>query len=196
MKILRNILALIGCFVLGTIVSVEFRHWYNYGHLVSYGLHVDAVNRDAYIGIPGQTKMYWPEVSNFSLLPVRLPSCEYFSCLMTSSIDYAHALQRYNEQSKRWETIGDPGDLQFCVNPETNESREVYTFLLPGSSAEVMGGAAVGAIDGFRKNDLARWVVFREASPRANWDTSIASAPFRIEDDVQRGEDGSFRLRH
>lgn len=195
MKLLRNVLAIIGCFVLGTTVSFEFRHWYNYGHLVSYGLHVDAVNRDAYIGIPGQTKMYWPEVTNFSLLPVRLPACQYSVCF-GASLDYAHALQRYDDQSKTWETIGNPGNFQFCVNPETNESQVVYTYLLPGSSVEVMSGSAVGAIDGFRQNDLARWVVFREVSTGANWDTAIASAPFRIEDDVQKGEDGSFRVQH
>ena len=59
-----------------------------------------------------------------------------------------------------------------------------------------MSGSAVGAMDPFHKNDLARWVVFRQVFPSANWNTAVASEPFRIEDDVQRNEGGPFRVQH
>ena len=59
-----------------------------------------------------------------------------------------------------------------------------------------MSGSAVGAMDPFAKNDLARWVVFREVFPSANWNTAVASEPFRIEDDVQINEGGPFRIQH
>jgi hypothetical protein len=59
-----------------------------------------------------------------------------------------------------------------------------------------MGGAAVGAMKDFRKDDLARYVVFRQVFPSANWDTAVSSRPFRIEDDVPRNEDGSIRVQH
>ena len=49
---------------------VEWNHHRTYGHFVSYGLHLDPVNRDAYIGIPGQTKMYSATLSNYSLRSV------------------------------------------------------------------------------------------------------------------------------
>jgi hypothetical protein len=59
-----------------------------------------------------------------------------------------------------------------------------------------MGGGAFGAMNEFRKNDLARFVVFRQVTPSANWATAIPSAPFRIEDDVLRKPDGALRVQH
>lgn len=189
-------MVLFGCSLFASTVYFEFRHWYNFGHLVTYGLHVDAVNQDASIAIPGQTKMYWPEISNFSFFPVRLPACRPVSDTLNPPLDYAYAIQRFNEQSKSWQTVVNATKFEFCVNPFNNESGLAYTYLLPGSSVKGMSGAAVGAMDPFRKNDLARWVVFREVFPSENWRTAAASMPFRIEDDVQRNEDGSFRVQH
>ena len=194
--IVRNVLVILAGALLATIGYVEFRHWYNFGHLVTYGLHVDALNRDASIAIPGQTKMYWPEISNFSFFPVRLPACRPVSDTLNPPLEYAYAVQRFDEQSKSWQTIENFTKFEFCVNPFTNESGLAHTYLLPGSSVEVMGGSAVGAMDPFRKNDQARWVVFRQVFPSANWNTAVASMPFRIEDDVQRNVDGSFRIQH
>jgi hypothetical protein len=57
--------ALLGCLL---VVGVEWKHYHTYGHLVGYGLHVDVLNEDFNIAIPGQTKMYWAEISNFSLV--------------------------------------------------------------------------------------------------------------------------------
>ena len=103
--LVRNLLVMFGCWLFAGTLYVEFRHWYNFGHLVTYGLHVDAVNEDAYIGIPGQTKMYWPEISNFSLLPVRLPACRPVSDTLNPPLEYAYAVQRFDERSQSWQTI-------------------------------------------------------------------------------------------
>ena len=194
--LVRNLLVMFGCSLFATTLYIEFRHWYNFGHFVSYGLHVDAVNEDAYIGIPGQTKMYWPEISNFSLLPVRLPACRPVSDTLNPPLENAYAIQRFDERSQSWQTLRNTPDSEFCVNPFTNESSLESSYLLPGSSVKVMSGSAVGAMDEFHKNDLARWVVFRQVSPSANWKTAVASQPFRIEDDVQRNEGGPFRIQH
>jgi len=195
-RLVRNILVMFGCSLFASTLYVEFRHWYDFGHLVTYGLHVDAVNEDANIGIPGQTKMYWPEISNFSLLPVRLPACRPVSDTLNPPLEYAYAVQRFDERSQSWQTIENATKFEFCVNPFTNESGLVHSYLLPGSSVKVMSGSAVGAMDSFHKNDLARWVVFRQVFPSANWNTAVASIPFRIEDDVQRNEGGPFRVQH
>jgi hypothetical protein len=192
---LRSVLVLCGCSLFTITLYVEFRHWYNFGHLVSYGLHVDALNEDFNIAIPGQTKMYWAEISNFSLLPVRLPGCRFPSDTLHPPLEYAYSIQKYDEPSKSWQTLSVP-HFEFCLEPESNESAVVYTYLLPGSSVEIMGGGAFGAMDAFRKNDLARFVVFRNVTPSADWATAIPSSPFRIEDDVQRNPDGSFRIQH
>ncbi len=178
-----------------SVIVVEWRHRQRYGHLVSYGLHVDALNEDFNIAIPGQTKMYWAEVSNFSLLPVRLPACRFPSDTLHPPLDYAYAIQRFDEPSKSWQTLSVP-HFEFCLQPESNESAVVYTYLLPGSSVKVMDGGAFGAMDAFRKNDLARFVVFRSVIPSADWATAIQSPPFRIEDDVPRNADGSIRIQH
>jgi len=184
------------CALFASATYIEFRHWYNFGHLVPYGLHVDALNEDASIAIPGQTKIYWPELSNFSLWPVRLPACRPVSDTLNPPLEYAYAVQRFDDRSKSWEIVENATRFEFCVNPFTNESGLAHTYLLPGSSVKVMSGSAVGAMDVFHKNDLARWVVFRQVFPNANWKTAVTSMPFRIEDDVQRNEDGSFRIQH
>jgi hypothetical protein len=148
------------------------------------------------IAIPGQTKMYWAEISNFSFLPVRLPACRPVSDTLNPPLEYAYALQKFDEHSKSWQTVENATHFEFCVNPFNNESGLTHTYLFPGSSVKVMGGAAVGAMKDFRKDDLARYVVFRQVFPSANWDTAVSSRPFRIEDDVPRNEDGSIRVQH
>jgi hypothetical protein len=187
---------MLGCALFATAGYVEFRHWYNFGHLVPYGLHVDALNEDASIAIPGQTKMYWPEISNFSLLPARLPACRPVSDTLNPPLEYPYVIQRFDEQSKSWRTIVDATKFEFCFNPFNHESGLAKTYLLPGSTVKVMSSAAVGAIEPFCKNDLARWVVFRQVFPSPDWSTAVASMPFRIEDDVQRNEGVTFRVQH
>ena len=59
-----------------------------------------------------------------------------------------------------------------------------------------MSGEATGAREPFRKDDLARFVVFRKVVPRGDWQTAVPSVPFRIEDDVIRNENDSFRVQH
>jgi hypothetical protein len=86
-------------------VALEWRHHHTYGHFVPYGLHVDAQNEDFNIAIPGQTKMYWAEISNFSFLPVRLPACRPVSDTLNPPLEYAYALQKFDEHSKSWQTV-------------------------------------------------------------------------------------------
>lgn len=173
----------------------ELRHRNKFGHFVSYGLHVDPMSVDFNIAIPGQTKMYWPEVSNFTFLPIRLPACAFPGDARHSLPTHAYAIQRLDKQSNIWQTV-EATRFEFCLNPDNNESVLAYTYLLPGSSVEVASGVAVAAMEPFRKDDLARYVVFRQVVPGNNWDTAVSSKPFLIEDDVQRNEDASFRIRH
>ena len=188
--ILLKLLVLFLVLVSSVSLTVEWRHHHTYGHFVRYGLHVDALNEDFNIAIPGQTKMYWAEISNFSLLPVRLPACRPVSDTLNPPVEYAYAIQKFDDASKSWQTVANATHFEFCPHPV------VYTYLLPGSSVKVMGGGAIGAMDEFRKDDLARFVVFRQVTPTANWGTAIPSASFRIEDDVLRESDGSFRIQH
>ncbi|MFL6229719.1 MAG: hypothetical protein ACJ741_13185, partial [Pyrinomonadaceae bacterium] len=56
-SLLRNFILAVVAILCLSVLGVEWMHHHNYGHIVSYGLHVDALNVDADIGIPGQTKM-------------------------------------------------------------------------------------------------------------------------------------------
>lgn len=59
-----------------------------------------------------------------------------------------------------------------------------------------MEGEATGAHDSFRKDDLARFVVFRKLDKTGDWQSAIPSVAFPIEDDVIRDENDSFRVKH
>jgi hypothetical protein len=63
-------------FALGIIV-IQARHHFEHGHFAAFGIHVDALSMDGSIGIPGQTKLYWTEVTNFGLWPVSFTGCDY-----------------------------------------------------------------------------------------------------------------------
>jgi hypothetical protein len=184
----------IACLLL---IGLEWQHHHEYGHLFSYGLHVDVLNDDFNIGIPGQTKMYWARLSNYSLLPVRLPACDFVSDTLTPGTEYAYAVQRYDEASKSWQTIADATEDGFCLPAPLSkgDTHVVYRYLLPGSSVKVMDGEATGAREPFRKGELARFVVFRRMAQSGDWPSAIPSEPFRIEDDVIR-DNGSFRVKH
>ncbi len=183
------------CLLVG---GFEWKHHHDYGHFVSYGLHVDSLNRDSYIGIPGQTKMYWARLSNYSLFPVSLPACDYVTDAFDPGTEFPHALQRWGAASNSWQTIVDYSGEGFCQPAplSTIETHAVVKRLWPGSSVEVMEGEATGAHDAFRKGDVARFVVFRKMDKSGEWLSAIPSVPFVIEDDVVRGEDESFRVKH
>ena len=157
---------------------VEWNHHRTYGHFVSYGLHLDPVNRDAYIGIPGQTKMYSATLSNYSLRSV------------TCNDSTRHQI--------RGKTVVDASGEWFCrpVPLSMINTQLVSRTLAPGASVEIMNGEATGARDAFRQGDLARFVVFTKLDKSGDWTTAIASVPFVIEDNVVRDDATPFRVKH
>lgn len=155
--LLRNIcLKLIIIFCL-LIICVETVHYRNYGHFASYDLHVDVLDVDAYIGIPGQIKMYHARISNFSFLPVNLSACNYTTDVLTPNTELLYAVQRWDTPSSNWQTIAG-GEGDFCNPSPWSES--TFKWLLPCMSVDVMGDEATGAREPFRKGDIARFVVF------------------------------------
>ena len=183
------------CFLL---ISVELIHRYNYGHFVSYGLHVDALSRDAYIGIPGQTKMYSAEITNYSLLPVKLSGCDYVTDAFGQGTKFSYALQKWDNSSNIWQTIDDVSEEGFChpVPLSTIETHLVSKWLLPGAGMNIMEGEATGARIPFQKGDMARFVIFPRIENGVDWQSAIPSVPFYIQDDVIRNENDSFRIQH
>ncbi|MGH9968906.1 MAG: hypothetical protein ACREBG_14055 [Pyrinomonadaceae bacterium] len=197
-SIIRTVIVSAIALVALSVIGVEWMHYHNYGHLVSYGLHVDPLHRDAYIGIPGQTKMYYARLSNYSLWPVSLPACDYVTDDFGKGTEFPYAVQRWEASSNRWQTIVDMSAERFCQPYPLGmiETHLVTKKLWPGSSVEVMEGEATGAHDSFRKGDLARFVVFRKMDSTGDWHSAIPSEPFPIQDDVIRTGNESFRLKH
>lgn len=183
-----------GALVCVLVFSVELVHRYNYGHFVSYGLHVDAMSEDGNIGIPGQTKLYWAELSNFSLLPVALTACDYTTDTLTPGTDYPYSVQRWDASSQIWQTISDMGGKDFCypIPAGRGGTHVVSKRLWPGTPVRVMEWEATGAREPFQKGDFARFVVFRKIDEGA---VGIPSMPFQIEDQVERN-DVNFRIKH
>jgi hypothetical protein len=194
-KLICGTIVLLGVSTIPLIIF-EWHHYRTYGHFVSYGLHVDALNEDFSIAIPGQTKLYWAELSNYSLSTLRLPGCRPMSDILSPPVEYPYAVQRFDVASNTWQTIMDETEHGWCLYPPTTERGPVETSLSPGSSVRVMGSEATGAREPFRNGDLARFIVFRNVGARGDWKTALASAPFRIEDDVVRDENNSFRVKH
>jgi hypothetical protein len=180
-----------------SIAYVEFAHLYNFGHLVQYGLHVDVLSEEVSIGIPGQKKMYRAELSNFTFWPTKLDACDCVTDAFGHGTEYPYAVQRWDNNSKSWQTIVEVTGEAFCqVTPlSTIETHLRSKLLWPGMSVEVMEGEATGAREPFQKGDLARFMVFRTAGKDVGWKTVVASSSFVIEDDVAR-DSGSFRVEH
>jgi len=190
----RTLLAGLIVLLAALLALFEFSHRYNYGHFVSYGLHVDVIARESYIGIPGQTKMYEPYLFNFTLLPVSLEACDFVDDTLSPGTEYPYAVQRLDTVSKGWQTVAVVSDESFCTPAPA--ARIVSKKLWPGSTIKVMDGEATGAREPFTKGDIARFVVFRELRKGANWQTAIPSIPFYIQDQVLRDRERNFRVRH
>lgn len=180
-------------------VLVEIRHLIVHGHLVGYGLHVDASGYHDYIGMPGQTTYYYAEISNYTFWPEKMMACDYITdAFFEPGTEYPYAVQRWSSQNHRWETIIEPDLECFCrVAPLSKLKAELKSkYLLPGVTVRVMDWEETGAREPFRKGDLARFVVFRRLGQKADWETAIPSTPFVIEDDVVRDEGPPFRVKH
>jgi hypothetical protein len=177
---------------------LEFSHHYNYGHLFTYGLHVDVLSEDFNIGIPGQKKLYRAELTNYGILPVRLAACDFTTDTLAPGTDYPYAVQRLDPSSGTWQTVMETNAETFChpVPLGKAETQRTTRLIWPLMAVFVMGSEATGARVPFRKGDLARFVVFKTISTEADWETAVHSKPFYIEDDVKRDADDSFRVAH
>ena len=137
------VLLLAGVFI----VVFESRHYRTYGHLVSYGLHVDPLNRDAYIGIPGQTKKYYAQILSYSFWPISLSACDYVTDAFGKGTEFPHAVQRWDAASQTWRTIADMSGDGYCgpAPLSTIEDHLVTKRLSPFASVKVSDGEATGA---------------------------------------------------
>ncbi len=188
LNLLKNTFIFLIVFFSTLLINFELFHYYNHGHFVSYGLHVDPQNENYNISIPGQTKLYWAEITNYSFFQIKITVCDYISDANMPGSMMPYAVQRWNESSNTWETIISETTQGFCkpLTTSTIETNLVSKWLLPFVSERVMGGEATGARKPFRIGDMARFVVFTRIEKGVDWQTAIPSASFYIQDDVIR----------
>jgi hypothetical protein len=142
--------------------------------------------------------MYEPHIFNFTLLPVSIEACDFVDDALSPGTEYPYAVERWDAVSKDWQTVAAVSSEDFCKPAPLSkiETRTVSRRLWPGSTAKIMDGEATGAREPFTKGDMARFVVFRKFREGANWQTSIPSVPFYIEDQVLRDGETNFRIKH
>ena len=191
LDLLKKTAIFLTVFVCTLLINFELYHYYNHGHFVSYGLHVEAQNEDYNISISGQTKLYWAEITNYSFLKIKITQCDYISDANLPGSKLPFAIQRWNDSSRNWETIKKPSKQSFCkpVPLSTIETNLTSKLLSPFEKKRATGSGAVGAMDSFRQGDMARFVIFINIEKGVDWENAIPSAPFYIHDNVIRYED-------
>ena len=196
-RLLRWLLTVIPAIAIVCVGYLEVEHRYNYGHLFGYGVHVDVLSRYASIGIPGQTQMYYAQISNFTMLPVSLDACEYVTDASGSGISYQYAVQRWEADSNSWRTAGTVDADNFCrpTPLSTVETNRVSRWIWPGMTEDVSEGEATGARVPFEQGDMARFVVFGKVGSGDDWQYAVASAAFVITDRVIH-DNGTDQTEH
>ena len=128
-----------------TLIGVlEFSHNYNHLHLFSYGLHVDVLAKESSIGIRGQKMLYRVELTNYTLLPVRLTACDFVTDIMTHETEYPYGVQRWDSASQTWQTAFEPNEGDFCGPDPLGVINKKEHWIWPLMSFDVMSWEATG----------------------------------------------------
>jgi hypothetical protein len=152
---------------------------------------VNVENAD--IGIPGVTKMYEATLTNRGFLPVRVSRCDFIDDASAPGTMVAFAVQRWDKNQNRWETIADMSGPQFCKPYPLGivEARRVNRWLWPGQRLST-GEEATAARGGFSLGDEARFVIFTETA--GEYGDAVMTPGFLIDERPQPGT--NFRIRH
>jgi hypothetical protein len=169
---------------------IEVSHRINYGHFVSYGIHIDTISRRVDIGIPGIERDYAAEAFNFTFMPLVLRGCQVPTDLSPfEEVVYRYQVQRFDPQSGAWAKV-------IGVDPFGCEPL-VTTRIWPGQRIRMVGWEATGARRGLQKGDAARFVLFTafNKSDDATDQRALSSPAFTIEDHVA-DPSVSYRVKH
>lgn len=142
-------------------------------------LRVFTTANSADIGIPGITKMYEGHLKNVGPAPVQIQVCDALNDGMGREVHVAHAIERWDVDSKRWKLFWRIPKKEFCRPYPTGilhgEVKEAV--LEPGRSIST-GDVAIQASDGLRIGDRLRFVIF----PNNDEKTAIPGAEFEIDE--------------
>ena len=178
----------------GKVVLVRWHHFSTHGHVAPLGLHADVIVRDASIGIPGITKMYEAELTNYGVLPAAVTRCEFVDDTFSRGTMIAYRVDRWNRTSDHWETVVNMNSRSFCKPYPLGivEAHLLTKWLWPGQTLTT-GEEATAARNPIEKWDSARFVVFLRSGDVSS--ASIPTATFLI-DESPAVETGELRVRH
>jgi hypothetical protein len=173
--------------------STEVHHYLKFGHFFPFGLHADMVMESADLGIPGISKTYEARLANYGLLPAEIESCDAISDAMAHETMVAYEVDRYDPQSKTWQTVANLSGKIFCQPYPLGiiEAHAATKWLWPGQSLST--GEEATAARGFHKGDLARFVVFARIDPKRE-DRFPTTAV--VIDEEMRDDGVAYRVRH
>ena len=148
---------------------------------------------EADIGIPGVSRVYSALLVNDGWLPTRVKRCDFVDDASAPGRMLAYAVQRWDEQTKRWQNVAELNSHNFCKPYPLGivESEVTWAWLWPGDSL-AGGEEATAARDGFKLGDHARFVVF--LGDAGDYQQSIATDAFIITE--QPTTSLRLRLKH
>ncbi len=126
----------------------------------------------------GVTKMYDLALTNKTRATLFVNQCEGTDDTLHKLLVTPYALQRWNQETKRWDTIA--GHLpDYCRGDRFHQARQIRTAVAPGQKLEV-NGDFVGAIEAFSFGDRGRFIVFLHAP--GDYDDIAISPEFQIDE--------------
>jgi hypothetical protein len=197
LKIISSLIFVVAILVLLGFFGVQYIYHNERGNYLSVGLNLEVTREEASFGIPGQKYVYSAKLINFGVLPVKIAGCDYTSDTMSEETDYPYGIQKFNPNSKEWETILAITTDEFCRPMPTHGggNHMVTKTLLPSDSILFIPDEATGARKPFKKGDQARFVAFRRLGENA-WSDAVYSEPFIIEDDVLHDDNLNHKIAH
>jgi hypothetical protein len=170
---------------------VLFRASSNYSNVAA---HYTFTKSDT--GIPGLATWYEAHLVNHGVFPVRIQVCDFVDDTSSRGTMLAYSVQRFDQKKGSWQTIADASDVRSCHPYPLGwiEAQLKMIWLLPHH--ELSTGEEITGARGFRKGDLARFLVYSAYhEPKRNGSIAFASPAFTIDEEI--GDDPSkFRVKH
>jgi hypothetical protein len=189
--VLGSLCAALICAGSGLLLA-HLRYWRSHNRPAPFGLHADILVSPGSIGIPGITKMYSAELTNYGVFPVRVTRCEFIDDTATPGAMVLYRAERQLRPQDGWETIAD--FAKHCKPYPTGfgSTRLVERLVWPGESLGT-GSEATAARDSVNKGDFIRFVLYLDAArPGAN---TIATDSIGIDESPEDRGIG-YRVRH
>jgi hypothetical protein len=175
----KVILIGLGIVAVSLILGLEAWHFALFHHPFFYGLHADLIQREADFGIPGVKTVYVVRIFDYTLLPQDFEGVQLPGGYIGSAVSYRDRIEKWNEEVRRWDAVRETDALDWKAFPRTT------TKIWPGRSIYAAGWQAVGAIDGIKKGDTVRLVIFRTFSRAGTGEqeSAIYSPAFKVMDE-------------